>query len=54
MRARQAAAIYFISTLIKRKLIATSLIMLQAEFDDMNGERKKKRKERKTQIICEG
>lgn len=29
MRARQAAPIYFISTLIKRKLIATSLIMLQ-------------------------
>lgn len=27
--------IYFVSTLIKRKLIATSLIMLQAAFDDV-------------------
>lgn len=40
MRARQAAPIYFISTLIKRKLIATSLIMLQAAFDDVNGKKK--------------
>lgn len=39
MRACQAAPIYFISTLIKRKLIATSLIMLQAAFDDMNGKK---------------
>lgn len=29
MRARRAATIYFISTLIKRKLIATSLIMCE-------------------------
>lgn len=35
MRARQAVPIYFVSTLIKRKLIATSLIMLQAAFDDV-------------------
>lgn len=41
MRARQAAPIYFISTLIKRKLIATSLIMLQAAFDDANGKKHK-------------
>lgn len=41
MRARQAAPIYFISTLIKRKLIATSLIMLQAAFDDANGKTQK-------------
>lgn len=40
MRACQAAPIYFISTLIKRKLIATSLIMLQAAFDDVNGKKK--------------
>lgn len=37
MRACQAAPIYFISTLIKRQLIATSLIMLQAAFGDVNG-----------------
>lgn len=42
MRARRAVPIYFISTLIKRKLIATSLIMLQAAFDDWNGKLKKK------------
>lgn len=46
MRARQAAPIYFISTLIKRKLIATSLIMLQAAFDDVNGKTKKKKMQR--------
>lgn len=44
MRARQAAPIYFISTLIKRKLIATSLIMLQAAFDDVNGKTQKKKR----------
>lgn len=35
MRSRQAVPIYFVSTLIKRKLIATSLIMLQAAFGDV-------------------
>lgn len=44
MRACRAVPIYFISTLIKRKLIATSLIMLQAAFDDWNGKTKKKKK----------
>lgn len=29
--------IHFVSTLIKRKLIATSLIMVQAAFDDVRG-----------------
>lgn len=43
MRACRAVPIYFISTLIKRKLIATSLIMLQAAFDDWNGKTKKKK-----------
>lgn len=52
MRARQAAPIYFISTLIKRKLIATSLIMLQAAFDDVNGKTQKK-KDAKAQRECE-
>lgn len=46
MRARQAAPIYFISTLIKRKLIATSLIMLQAAFDDANGKTQKNKMQR--------
>lgn len=46
MRARQAAPIYFISTLIKRKLIATSLIMLQAAFDDVNGKTQKNKTQR--------
>ena len=54
MRARQAAPIYFISTLIKRKLIATSLIMLQAAFDDSNGGWKKTRvKKQGLQGVCE-
>ena len=44
MSARQAAPIYFISTLIKRKLIATSLIMLQAAFDDVNGKTQGKKR----------
>lgn len=43
MRACQAAPIYFISTLIKRKLIATSLIMLQAAFGDTNEKKKEKK-----------
>lgn len=46
MRACRAVPIYFISTLIKRKLIATSLIMLQAAFDDWNGKTKKKKKQK--------
>lgn len=44
MRACRAVPIYFISTLIKRKLIATSLIMLQAAFDDWNEKKKWKKK----------
>lgn len=47
MRACRAVPIYFISTLIKRKLIATSLIMLQAAFDDWNGKTKKKKRNKK-------
>lgn len=50
MRACQAAPIYFISTLIKRKLIATSLIMLQAAFGDTN-EKKKENLLNKTQRL---
>lgn len=48
MRACRAVPIYFISTLIKRKLIATSLIMLRAAFDDWNGKTEKKKKTRRT------
>ncbi len=43
MRACRAVPIYFISTLIKRKLIATSLIMLRAAFDDWNGKTEEKK-----------
>lgn len=46
MRACRAVPIYFISTLIKRKLIATSLIMLRAAFDDWNGKTKKKQQKK--------
>lgn len=48
MRACRAVPIYFISTLIKRKLIATSLIMLQAAFDDWNEKKMEKNTKQKT------
>lgn len=52
MRACRAVPIYFISTLIKRKLIATSLIMLQAAFDDWNGKTKKKKQDAQPRWEC--